>query len=32
MADLVFLALSVAFFAATIAMAFAFERLREGKK
>jgi hypothetical protein len=32
MADLVFLALSVAFFAATIGIAYLFEQLREGKK
>jgi len=32
MADIVFLALSVAFFAATIGMAHLFEMLREGKK
>jgi hypothetical protein len=32
MMDLVFIALSVAFFAATIGMAYLFEQLREGKK
>ena len=32
MADVLFLALTLVFFAATIAMAFAFERLRQEKK